>query len=564
MADYAKQLWGVLNNLRGSMEVTEYKNYLFPFIYYCYISKKISELMADELRNDEITYEEAWDAKDDEGNYEYREELANIQKDYYGVVIEPQYLAGEIAEYCRQNVGMYGYGIFIDEFRDAIDAFEENCTPSFRGTMAILNLDNHMLGDDPNEAGLLLAKLFMNSKNMAEALSDGDGDSLGDLYEQLMGFFASSAGKKGGEFFTPKEMSRLVAKLATHDIQNAKSISDPTCGSGSLLLQAAKEIESKGGRVGYLYGQELNNMTSKLARMNMAVHKVNTEDFEIACCNTLGDDIKAGELYDVTVANPPYSVEWDNGEYRYNDDRFAGYGALAPAKTADLAFVQHIVSHMSDTGRAAILLPHGVLFRGNAEQKIRKTLIETYNIIDAVIGLPANCFYGTGIAVCCLVLRKDRNGDSKNICFIDASKYFTKEGNKNRITDEDINRILDAYTNRKDIDHFCSIVDIDKIVENDFNLNIPIYVEAEKEVDEHDLGELFKEFEELENKENKLKQLINTQLGSFGVPYRFNVAEEELDGAEAEELGSSVVETTEVEAEAEAENVESSDLSGLM
>ena len=520
MADYAKQLWGMLNNLRGSMEVTEYKNYLFPFMYYCYISKKISELMTEELANDEMNYEEAWDAQDDEGNYEYREELANIQREYYGVVIEPQYIASEIQEYCRQNVNTYGCSIFTEKFKAAIESFEENCTPSFRGTMAILNLDNHMLGDDPDESGELLARLFMSSKGIAEALSN-DSDALGDLYEQLMGLFASSAGKKGGEFFTPKEMSKLVAKLATYDIQNAKSISDPTCGSGSLLLQAAKEIEIKGGKVGYLYGQELNNMTSKLARMNMAVHQVNTEDFEIACCNTLGTDIKAEELYDVTVANPPYSVEWDNGEFRYDDDRFAGYGALAPAKTADLAFVQHIVSHMSDTGRAAILLPHGVLFRGNAEQKIRKTLIETYNIIDAVIGLPANCFYGTGIAVCCLVLRKDRNGDSKNICFIDASKYFTKEGNKNKITDEDINRILDAYTNRQDIDHFCSIVDVAKVAENDFNLNIPLYVEAEKEVDEHDLGELFKEVDRLESKERQLKASLNKQLESFGVEHRF-------------------------------------------
>lgn len=521
MADYAKKLWGVLNSLRGSMEVTEYKNYLFPFMYYCYISKKISELMASELENDEISYTEAWESKNSEGNYDYRDELAQIQKEHYGVVIEPRYLAGNIAQHCKENVPMFGYGIFIDEFRDAIDAFEDNCTPSFRGTMAVLNLDNHMLGDDPDTAGVLLAQLFMHSKNVAESLS-GDSDSLGDLYEQLMGYFASSAGKKGGEFYTPKEMSRLVAKLATHGMTNAKSISDPTCGSGSLLLQAAKEIKSKGGKVGFMYGQELNNMTSKLARMNMAVHQVSTEDFEINCCNTLGNDDKIGEFYDVTVANPPYSVEWDNGDYRLSDDRFTGYGALAPAKTADLAFVQHIVAHMADEGRAAILLPHGVLFRGNAEQKIRKTLIETYNIVDAVIGLPANCFYGTGIAVCCLVLRKDRNGDGKNICFIDASKYFTKEGKQNRITDEDINRIMDAYSNRTDLAHFCSVVDISKVAENDFNLNIPIYVEAEKEVDEHDLGELFKEFEALENKERILKAYLNKKLESFGVEYKFN------------------------------------------
>ena len=329
--------------------------------------------------------------------------------------------------------------------------------------------------------------------------------------------------KKGGEFFTPKEMSKLVAKLATHNMQHVKAISDPTCGSGSLLLQAAKEIRNNGFNFGDLYGQEKNNVTSKLAKINMAIHKVSTGDFEINCCDTLGEDIYPDAKYDVTVANPPYSVEWNNGEYRYNDDRFAGYGALAPAKTADLAFVQHIVHHMADHGRAAILLPHGVLFRGNAEGTIRKYLINTLNVVDAIIGLPANCFYGTNIAVCCLVLRRDRNGDSKNICFIDASKYFTAEKAKNRITDEDIDRIIDAYSKREDIPHFCSVVDIDKIAENDYNLNIPLYVEAEKDTVEYDLGELFKEFNRLSKEEDKLKTSINQQLESFGVPYRFEV-----------------------------------------
>lgn len=523
--NYAGELWKALNNLRGSIDPIEYKNFLFPFMYYYYISNEIERLMETELANDELSYEEAWNYQED-GEYVYRDELIEIQHEKFGVHIEPEYLASAIDLYCAENIPMYGMSIFIDRFKEAIDAFEENCNASFRGTMSILNLDSPVLGEDPESAAQLAIALFLNSREIVKAIH-GDKelqqDALGDVYEQLMGYFASSAGKKGGEFFTPKEMSRLVAKLATSGIDNAVSISDPTCGSGSLLLQAAAEIESKGGKVGFLYGQELNAVTSRLARMNMALHQVSADDFEINSCNTLGVDPKEGEYYDVTVANPPYSVEWDNGQHRYDDDRFAGYGALAPAKTADLAFVQHIVAHMAPGGKAAILLPHGVLFRGNAEQKIRKALIETYNIVDAVIGLPANCFYGTGIAVCCLVLRRDRNGDSKNICFIDASKYFTKDGNKNRITDEDINRIIDAYEARKDIEHFCSVIDIDKIASNDFNLNIPLYVEAEKEVDEHDLGELFKEFSGLEDKERNLKESLNKQLESFGVPYRFNV-----------------------------------------
>lgn len=518
-------LWEALNKLRGSLEVTEYKNYLLPFLYYCYISKMIKETLDNELENDELTYEEAWDYTED-GEYTYRQDLIDFQLESFGVVIEPQYLADNINDTCGYRIQTLdeGWAVFIDLFSEAITSFEENCNPSFRGTMGILDLNSARLGDDPDTAGYTAAYLFTMSRNIVNSLPSGtEADVLGDVYEQLMGYFASSAGKKGGEFFTPKEMSKLVAKLATHNMQHVKAISDPTCGSGSLLLQAAKEIRNNGFNFGDLYGQEKNNVTSKLAKINMAIHKVSTGDFEINCCDTLGEDLYPDAKYDVTVANPPYSVEWNNGERRYNDDRFAGYGALAPAKTADLAFVQHIVHHMADHGRAAILLPHGVLFRGNAEGTIRKYLINTLNVVDAIIGLPANCFYGTNIAVCCLVLRRDRNGDSKNICFIDASKYFTAEKAKNRITDEDIERIVNAYSNREDIPHFCSVVDIDKVAENDYNLNIPLYVEAEKDVVEHDLEGLFKEFSSLSAKENELKASINQQLESFGVPYRFEV-----------------------------------------
>ena len=522
--ELSSSLWNALNKLRGSIEVTEYKNYLLPFMYYCYISRKIDALMVRELENDEITYDEAWNLKNDTGDYEYRDDLIEMQRDRFGVVIEPQYLAENINDNLAYRIPVEGWGAFTSEFNDAIDAFEEHCEESFRGTMRILDLDSERLGEDPDDAGKLLATLFTMGRQIANSIDlDNGQEILGDVYEQLMGYFASSAGKKGGEFFTPKEMSRLVAKLATHNMTNVKAISDPTCGSGSLLLQAAKEITDNGYSVGRLYGQEKVNVTSKLAKINMAIHEISAEDFEINCCDTLGTDKYPEDLYDVTVANPPYSVEWDNREYRYSDDRFAGYGALAPAKTADLAFVQHIVHHMADHGRAAILLPHGILFRGNSEGTIRKYLINTLNVVDAVIGLPANCFYGTNIAVCCLVLRRDRNGDSKNICFIDASKYYTSEKAKNRITDEDIDRIMQAYSNREDIPHFCSIVDIEKIAENDFNINIPLYVEAEKEVVEHDLGELFKEFSRLSHEEDKLKESINQQLESFGVQYRFEV-----------------------------------------
>ena len=331
-------LWEALNKLRGSLEVTEYKNYLLPFLYYCYISKMIKETLDNELENDELTYEEAWDYTED-GEYTYRQDLIDFQLESFGVVIEPQYLADNINDTCGYRIKTLdeGWAVFIDLFSEAITSFEENCNPSFRGTMGILDLNSARLGDDPDTAGYTAAYLFTMSRNIVNSLPSGtEADVVGDVYEKLMGYFASSAGKKGGEFFTPKEMSKLVAKLATHDMQHVKAISDPTCGSGSLLLQAAKEIRNNGFNFGDLYGQEKNNVTSKLAKINMAIHKVSTGDFEINCCDTLGEDIYPDAKYDVTVANPPYSVEWNNGEYRYNDDRFAGYGALAPAKTATL------------------------------------------------------------------------------------------------------------------------------------------------------------------------------------------------------------------------------------
>lgn len=322
-------------------------------------------------------------------------------------------------------------------------------------------------------------------------------------------------------------MSKLVAKLATYGKKNAQSIYDPTCGSGSLLIKVKDEIynhideNGRHGHIGKIYGQEIELITSKQAKMNMSMYDIKVDDFDIKCCDTLGRVDSAGDnLFDIVVANPPYSVSWDNSN-RELEDRFAGYGAVAPAKTADLAFVQHIVAHMADGGRAAILLPHGVLFRGNAEKKIREVLIENHNIIDAIVGLPSDCFYGASIAVACIVLRKDRNGDSEDICFIDASRDFVRVGNKNQITDEHIEKIMSAYGDRKDIENYCSVVSLDKIRENDYNLNIPLYVEAPKDNTEHDLGELFKEYKKLEDKAEELKKSINEQLASFGIEEKF-------------------------------------------
>ena len=367
-----------------------------------------------------------------------------------------------------------------------------------------------------------MKKLYYHSFNLAKEAyaNQSDRDIIGDYYEALMGYFASNAGKKGGEFYTPSEVSKLMAKLVTNDVTSARAISDPTCGSGSLLIKVAKELEAKGGNVGTLYGQEQDHLTSRLAKMNMCIHNISNLDFSIECCDTLNiHDTSEGKYFDITVANPPYSIKWDNGEYHYDDPRFLGYGALAPKGTADLAFLQHIIYHMTDTGRAAVLLPLGVLFRGNAEEKIRTALIDTYNVIDSVIQLPSNLFYGASIPVCCIILRKDR-GDRNDILMINASDEFIKSGNKNALSDDNI---FNVYKDRTDIPYFSAVVDREIIRNNKYNLNIPLYIEAEKITEQHDLSALFKEFSELDNKERQLKESINLQLQLFGIEQRFTM-----------------------------------------
>lgn len=527
----SKELWAILNSIRGRIDVSDFRQYVMPFMFYVAANQKVELLMKEELKGEElngkqITYAEAWNITDEDGNYVYRNDLIDIQRETFGFVIRPENSCMAIVP----AVSNYGES-FIARFTDAIADFNEDCVDEFRGTMSMVNFNNDNLGDDPDVIeNLMFNRLFIPTVQLVlKAMSSKEPeDSLGQIYMEIMAHFASSAGKGGGEFFTPLGISKLVAKLATYKVENARTIYDPTCGSGSLLLHVAAEIKSHfnkmgiSGAVGHYYGQDINSVTMKQAKMNMCMHDVKVDDFNIYCVDTLShSDIVAGKHFDVIVANPPYSIGWDNTA-RQEDDRFAGYGAFAPAKTADMAFLQHIVAHMEQGGRAVVLLPHGVLFRGNAEQTIRKCLIENHNVIDAIIGLPANCFYGASIAAACIVLRKDRNGDSDDICFIDASRYFKTSGGKNSITDEDINRVMDAYSKREDIDHYCSIVSLDKIRENDYNLNIPLYVEAPKDETEHDLGELFQDYAKLENQAEELKESINKQLKSFGIEQQFS------------------------------------------
>ena len=320
-----------------------------------------------------------------------------------------------------------------------------------------------------------------------------EADVLGDAYEYLIGQFASGAGKKAGEFYTPQAVSKVLAKLVTTGKTKLRSVYDPTCGSGSLLLRVAREVQE----VTNFYGQELNRTTYNLARMNMILHDVHYRKFDIRQEDTLEHPQHIDKRFEAIVANPPFSAQWSASPLFMSDDRFSQYGKLAPSSKADFAFVQHMIYQLSENGTMAIVLPHGALFRGGAEQHIRKYLIEDRNYLDAVIGLPANIFYGTSIPTCILIFKKCRE-NPEDVLFIDASQHFEKVKTQNHLRDEDINKIVAAYRNRSEEDKYSKRVKTQSIVENDYNLNIPRYVDTFEAEDSIDINKLASELVEFD------------------------------------------------------------------
>lgn len=336
-------------------------------------------------------------------------------------------------------------------------------------------------------------------------------DVLGNAYEYLIGQFAANAGKKAGEFYTPAGPSELLALLACDGLTDISDAADPTCGSGSLLLRLSKHAN-----VRRYWGQELTAQTYNLCRMNMILRGIKYQNFHIHNGDTLADDSFEGKEFRVQVANPPYSANIAHPELMADDPRFNTYGKFAPKSKTDFAFVQHMVYHMDDDGRIAVLLPHGVLFRGAGEAVIRKHLIEKLNVIDAIIGLPANLFFGTSIPVCIIVCKKNRNGNSDNILFIDASKEFQAGKKQNVLTDENIQKILKTYQDRVDVEKYAHVATMKEIEENDFNLNIPRYVDTSEEEIPVDLEQVTKEINDISNEieetSNELKKYFE-QLG---------------------------------------------------
>ena len=361
-----------------------------------------------------------------------------------------------------------------------------------------MDLNSTKLGKTPEARNEIIAKVLSHLDKIDFKLEQTELDVLGDAYEYLIGQFASGAGKKAGEFYTPQEVSKVLAKIVTTGKSKLKSVYDPTCGSGSLLLRVAKEVKE----VSNFYGQEMNRTTYNLARMNMILHGVHYRKFNIKQEDTLEHPQHTGQQFEAIVANPPFSAEWSANPLFTSDDRFSQYGKLAPSSKADYAFVQHMIHHLAENGTMAIVLPHGALFRSGAEQHIRKYLIEDRNYLDAVIGLPPNLFYGTPIPTCIMVFKKCKENPN-DVLFINAAEHFER-GTQNTLRQEDIDRIVTTYRERKEVEKYSSLATLDFIAENEYNLNIPRYVNTFEEQESVDIPSVAKQLRSLE------KEMKNT------------------------------------------------------
>lgn len=483
-----KQLWAIANLLRGKMDADDYRNYILGFIFFKYLSEKLHIYANIILAPDHLTYEQLNENSDNHKIFVEAVKKSCLKK--LGYFLKPSELFTSIAQKgnnlsdIQTNANDEAKQFFIIE---DLERILNNIEQSTMGTESEddfvklfedLDLTSGKLGRTVKAQNQTIAKIITHLDAIDFKLEDNDSDLLGDAYEYLIGEFAAGAGKKAGEFYTPQEVSTILAKIVTTRKKRIRSVYDPTCGSGSLLLRVAKEVDD----VGMFYGQELNRTTYNLARMNMILHNVHYSKFDIKQEDTLEapQHTQIELRAEAIVANPPFSAKWSAKQIFSTDDRFSQYGKLAPKTKADFAFVQHMVHHLHENGIMATVLPHGVLFRGSSEAHIRKYLIQDRNYIDAVIGLPANIFFGTGIPTCILVVKKCREAH-EDVLFIDASNHFEKQGKDNKLLPQHIDAIVNTYTNREVIDKYSYRATLQEIANNDYNLNIPRYVDTFEE-----------------------------------------------------------------------------------
>lgn len=526
-----KALWDIANELRGAMNADDFRDYMLSFLFLRYLSDNYEASVKKELGSDypvldagdKRTPLSVW-YKNNTNDIEAFEKQMRRKVHY---VIEPKYVWDNISELARTQdedllrILQKGFKYIENE------SFES----SFKGLFSEINLDSEKLGKTYTDRNKKLCKIIQKiSVGIAEFSTDSD--TLGDAYEYLIGEFAAGSGKKAGEFYTPQQISTILSLIVSLDSQNPKAgikkkinrLLDFTCGSGSLLLNVKNKVEKNGGILSRIYGQEKNITTYNLARMNMLLHGVKDSEFEIFHGDTLKNEWSLlNEMnpakkttFDAIVANPPFSLRWDASEAMGENFRFKNYG-LAPKSAADFAFLLHGFHFLSEEGTMAIILPHGVLFRGGAEQRIRTKLLKDNNI-DTVIGLPSNLFFSTGIPVCILVLKKCKKYDDVLIINASDEENFKKGKRQNHLREKDITKIVDTYQNRPDeVERYARRVSMEEIEKNDYNLNISRYVSTAKPEPIIDLKEVHTKISDVENKIKKSREKHNAYLKELGL-----------------------------------------------
>lgn len=512
-AELHKTLWDIANDLRGSMGADEFRNYILGTIFYKYLSERITDVSNKALEGDNIHFT-AIDENTPEGK-QYITALEKYCITELGYFVSPKHLFSAMIAKSKTSTDAF----ILDDLSAAFNEITNSTMGAeseddFSGLFNDVDLTSNRLGNSVNQRNELMKKVLNAlDSSIKFSLDETEIDVLGDAYEYLIGMFASSAGKKAGEYYTPQQVSTILARIVTTGKDKLRDVYDPTCGSGSLLLRVAKEVKD----VGQFYGQEKSHTTYNLARMNMLLHNVKYNRFDIRHEDTLENpQHDPFQQFEAIVANPPFSAKWSASSLFMDDDRFSPYGKLAPSSKADYAFVTHMLHHLDDSGTMALVLPHGALFRGAAEGHIRKHIIEEYNWLDAVIGLPANIFYGTSIPTCIMVFKKNRSFNDA-VLFIDASNEFEKQKNQNYLKAEHIDKIVQTYRDREALDKYSYNAALEEIRENDYNLNIPRYVDTFEEEEPVDLKAVQAEIKAIDAELAKVEEELNGYLKELGL-----------------------------------------------
>ena len=512
-----QQLWNIANTLRGKMDADEFRDYILGFIFYKYLSEKMELYANGILKEDKIKYLAI--PEDTKQGQEYLEAIKEESLEKLGYFLKPSELFGQVAKRGNGN-GKHGNAFIIEDIQRILINIQNSTMGTaseedFDHLFEDMDLNSTKLGKTAEQRNEVIAKVLAHLDKIDFQLEQSEIDVLGDAYEYLIAQFASGAGKKAGEFYTPQQASKILARIVTLGKTRIKSAYDPTCGSGSLILRLGRICD-----VLKFYGQERNRTTYNLCRMNMILHGVHHTRFDIKLEDTLEHPQHEKLDAEAVVANPPFSAKWSASPLFMTDERFSEYGRLAPASKADYAFIQHMIYHLAENGVMAVVMPHGVLFRGAAEGHIRKYLIEEKNYLDAVIGLPANIFYGTSIPTCILVFKKCRE-QPDNILFIDASQHYEKVKTQNYLRDEDVDRIVDTYAKRITVDKYSYVASLDEVRENDYNLNIPRYVDTFEEEEPVDITAVASELKALETEMQSTDETIAGFCKELNIPTPF-------------------------------------------